>query len=137
MPTSPNYFDLLSDKEDHPETAPQLASKPQNAVKTVRFAEPPQVNSAWIFSGDDDDDECATPSADEAKERAAPADAAPDRGPCPTPVISGFRTRRPDSKAAPSRKRPAAEATMEANAFLETILNGDADPDANGASGIG
>ena len=51
MPTSPKYFDLLTEEEDHPETVPQPASKPQNAAKTVRFAEPPQVNNAGISPG--------------------------------------------------------------------------------------
>jgi hypothetical protein len=42
--TSPNYIDPLSEEEEYPETAPQPATKPQNAAKSVRFAELPQVN---------------------------------------------------------------------------------------------
>jgi hypothetical protein len=43
-PNSLNYFDLLSEEVDHPETVPQPAAKPQNTGKMVRFAELPQVN---------------------------------------------------------------------------------------------
>ncbi len=86
-------------------------------------------------TGVDDDDKCATPSADEEEEWAAAAEAAPDRGPCPTPAGHGIRTRRLVSAATPSRKRNAAEDALEADAFLESILNGDSDPQAKGADG--
>ena len=49
MPTSPNYFDLLSEEEYHTETAPLPASDSQLAAKTVRFADPPHVSTAGKF----------------------------------------------------------------------------------------
>jgi hypothetical protein len=43
IPTSPNYFDLLSDGTDSPETSPSPAAKIKPPRKTVRFTEQPQV----------------------------------------------------------------------------------------------
>ena len=44
-PTSPNYFDLLSDMEDNTEAPPLPAAKTQLAKKKVRFTDQPQVNN--------------------------------------------------------------------------------------------
>jgi hypothetical protein len=44
IPTSPSYFDLLSEELDHPKTVPRRAAKSQTAGKTVRFAEQSQEN---------------------------------------------------------------------------------------------
>jgi DNA-binding transcriptional regulator of glucitol operon len=43
-PTSPNYFDMLSEEEDRPEIVPQPTTKSQNAGKTVKVAERPHAN---------------------------------------------------------------------------------------------